>query len=32
MGMKVRMEGWAGRAGKGDTLEAAESLICSEKR
>lgn len=32
MGMKARMEGWAGRAGTGDTLEAAESLICGEER
>lgn len=28
MGMKVRTVGWGGRAGRGDTLEAAESLIC----
>lgn len=32
MGMKGRMDGWVGRAGKGDTLEAAESLICREER
>lgn len=32
LGMMARMEGWAGRAGRGDTLEAAESVTCGEER
>lgn len=30
MGTKVRMEGWAGTAGRGDTLEADEPSTCRE--
>lgn len=30
MVMKVRMEGWAGTAGRGDTLAADEPSTCRE--
>lgn len=34
MGMKVKLrtEGWVGRAGRGDTLEADEPSTCREGR